>query len=163
MTENNYKDKWWIVENEDDIVVAIIKNQELAKKFQQENEKYGYCYDIKQDIETKNERYSGYYLNNVNGELASVIDNENHYNHIHYTKIVKLLNKQDEEIKQLEKENFELKQALLYFMDCATFEHSSTFDKDMEELCKAIFNCSYEEANEKYGDFNPYKKWELGD
>ena len=44
-------------------------------------------------------------------------------------------------------------------MDCATFEYSSTFDKDIEELCKAIFDCSYDEANEKYGDFNPYEKW----
>ncbi|MBR0059337.1 MAG: hypothetical protein IJP99_08420 [Methanobrevibacter sp.] len=153
---------WWIVANEDDMVIAIIKNQELAKKFQQENEKYGYCYDIKkQDIDTKNERYVGYYLNNADGELDSVIDQENHCNHIHYKKVVGLLNQQDDKIKQLTEENLELKQALLYFMDCATFEHSSTFDKDMEELCKAIFDCSYDEANEKYGDFDPYEKWGL--
>ena len=57
------------------------------------------------------------------------------------------------EIDSLFKENKKLKQALLFYIDVATCETSSNFDKDMEKTCQAIFGCSYDDANKKYGEY----------
>ena len=46
-----------------------------------------------------------------------------------------------------------LKQALLFYIDVATCETSSNFDKDMEKTCQTIFGCSYDDANKKYGEY----------
>lgn len=73
-----------------------------------------------------------------------------------YTKpeIIDRLNKQDNQIKELNNENQQLKGALLFFMDVSNAECSSNWEKSMEEDCQKIFNCSYKEAKEKYGDFD---------
>ena len=51
------------------------------------------------------------------------------------------------------KENEQLKKALLFFVDVANAECSSNWLEDMEKDCKKLFNCTYEEAKEKYGDY----------
>ena len=55
-----------------------------------------------------------------------------------------------------------LKQALLFFLDVANSECSSSFQKDMEHDCQKLFNCSYDEAKKKYGGYNA-TWWELGE
>ena len=69
--------------------------------------------------------------------------------------VVDLLNK-------LNDENEQLKQALLFFLDVANSECSSSFQKDMEHDCQKLFNCSYDEAKKKYGGYNA-TWWELGE
>lgn len=64
--------------------------------------------------------------------------------------------------RELEKENEQLKQALLFFLDVANSECSSSFEKDMEHDCRKLFNCSYSEAKDKYGDYDA-TWWELGE
>jgi len=75
-------------------------------------------------------------------------------------KICDLLNAQDKQIKELEEENQQLKEALLFFVDVANCECSSNWDEDMEKDCQKLFNCSYKEAEEKYGNFDS-SWWEL--
>lgn len=64
--------------------------------------------------------------------------------------------------EELEKENEQLKQALLFFLDVANGQCSSSFQKDMEHDCQKLFNCSYSEAKDKYGDYDA-TWWELGE
>ena len=59
-------------------------------------------------------------------------------------------------------ENEQLKQSLLFFLDVANSECSSSFGKDMEHDCQKLFNCSYDEAKKKYGGYNA-TWWELGE
>ena len=56
----------------------------------------------------------------------------------------------------------QLKQALLFFLDVANGQCSSSFQKDMEHDCQKLFNCSYSEAKDKYGDYDA-TWWELGE
>lgn len=53
--------------------------------------------------------------------------------------ILKLLNEQDNESKQLKKELAEMKDKAYHYGDIAIGETSSTFDKDMDELRKEIY------------------------
>lgn len=64
--------------------------------------------------------------------------------------------------KQLKEENEQLKQALLFFLDVANSQCSSSFQKDMEHDCQKLFNCSYGEAKDKYGGYDA-TWWELGE
>ena len=64
--------------------------------------------------------------------------------------------------KEIQKENEQLKQALLFFLDVANGQCSSSFQKDMEHDCQKLFNCSYSEAKDKYGDYDA-TWWELGE
>lgn len=92
--------------------------------------------------------------------------------------VTKLLNKQDEEIqrlekdlkskkpqlfskRKLEKENQELKEALLFYLDCTTCECAVKFDDSMDKWCNILLGCSYQKAKEKYGDFKYAQRWEL--
>lgn len=59
-----------------------------------------------------------------------------------------------EKLNELSDENQGLKKALLFFVDVANTECSSRWDEDMEKDCQNLFNCSYEEAKEKYGDYD---------
>lgn len=70
--------------------------------------------------------------------------------------IVKVFNNErlEELLNTLHEENQELKKALLFFVDVANSECSSNWRKDMENACQKLFNCSYEEAKEKYGDYD---------
>lgn len=63
-------------------------------------------------------------------------------------------------IKELSEENEQLKKALLFFYDVANCECSTNWKGDMEKGCKRFFNCTYEEAEEKYGDYDGMW-WEL--
>ena len=63
---------------------------------------------------------------------------------------------------ELEEENEQLKQALLFFLDVANSQLSSSFVKDMEHDCQKLFNCSYSEAKDKYGGYDA-TWWELGE
>lgn len=65
-------------------------------------------------------------------------------------------------IKELSKENEQLKKELLFFYDVANCECSTNWKEDMEKGCKRFFNCTYEEAKEKYGDYNGMW-WEIND
>lgn len=65
-------------------------------------------------------------------------------------------------IKELSKENERLKKELLFFYDVANCECSTNWKEDMEKGCKRFFNCTYEEAKEKYGDYNGMW-WEIND
>lgn len=65
------------------------------------------------------------------------------------------------EMNELNDENQTLKEALLFFVDVATSECSSNWKWDMENACQRLFNCSYEEAKEKYDDYDG-SWWELG-
>lgn len=67
-----------------------------------------------------------------------------------------------EKLNELNDENRQLKQALLFFVDVTNSECSSNWQKDMENDCQKLFNCSYEEAKEKYGDYD-CTWWELGE
>lgn len=68
-------------------------------------------------------------------------------------KLLELLN-------ELHEENEQLKKALLFFYDVANCECSTNWKGDMEKGCKRFFNCTYEEAEEKYGDYDGMW-WEL--
>lgn len=57
-------------------------------------------------------------------------------------------------VNDLNEENQRLKEALLFFVDVSNSECSSNWRKDMENDCQRLFNCSYEEAKEKYGDYD---------
>lgn len=57
-------------------------------------------------------------------------------------------------------ENEQLKKALLFFLDVANGQCSSSFQKDMEHDCQKLFNCSYSEAKDKYGSYDA-TWWEL--
>lgn len=59
-------------------------------------------------------------------------------------------------------ENEQLKKALLFFLDVANSQCSSSFRKDMEHDCQKLFNCSYDEAKDKYGNYDT-TWWELGE
>lgn len=92
----------------------------------------------------------------------TIIDNETgktYYKGCAYHKsskeICKLLNKFVNENEQLKKE-------LLFFYDVANCECSTNWRKDMEKGCKRFFNCTYEEAKEKYGDYDGMW-WEIDD
>ena len=65
-------------------------------------------------------------------------------------------------LNEFQKENEQLKQALLFFLDVANGQCSSSFQKDMEHDCQKLFNCSYSEAKDKYGDYDA-TWWELGE
>lgn len=65
------------------------------------------------------------------------------------------------ELNKLTEENEQLKQALLFFVDVANSECSSNWREDMENDCQKLFNCSYNEAKEKYGNYDG-SWWELG-
>lgn len=62
----------------------------------------------------------------------------------------------------LYEENEQLKKELLFFYDVANCECSTNWRKDMEKGCKRFFNCTYEEAKEKYGDYDGMW-WEIND
>ena len=59
-----------------------------------------------------------------------------------------------ESFNQIKEENQRLKEALLFFIEFSNIEFSSNFKEDMEKDCQKIFNCSYKEAKEKYGNFD---------
>ena len=65
-------------------------------------------------------------------------------------------------IKELSEENERLKKELLFFYDVANCECSTNWKGDMEKGCKRFFNCTYEEAKEKYGDYDGMW-WEIND
>ena len=68
----------------------------------------------------------------------------------------------ENKIKELSKENEQLKKELLFFYDVANCECSTNWKEDMEKGCKRFFNCTYEEAKEKYGDYDG-RWWEIND
>lgn len=70
-----------------------------------------------------------------------------------YNKQLWLYNGLGCEYDWLKKENERIKQALLFFIDVANTECSSNWHEDMEKDCQKLFNCSYEEAEEKYGGY----------
>ena len=65
-------------------------------------------------------------------------------------------------LNELHEENEQLKKALLFFYDVANCECSTNWKGDMEKGCKRFFNCTYEEAKEKYGDYDGMW-WEIND
>lgn len=65
-------------------------------------------------------------------------------------------------VNNLYDENEQLKKELLFFYDVANCECSTNWRKDMEKGCKRFFNCTYEEAKEKYGDYDGMW-WEIND
>ena len=65
-------------------------------------------------------------------------------------------------IKELSEESEQLKKELLFFYDVANCECSTNWKGDMEKGCKRFFNCTYEEAKEKYGDYDGMW-WEIND
>ena len=85
-----------------------------------------------------------------------------HLNHIDVKGLENLLNDLNDELEEVKKENEQLKQALLFFLDVANGQCSSSFQKDMEHDCQKLFNCSYDEAKKKYGGYNA-TWWELGE
>lgn len=107
---------------------------------------FGYSYDgvgCKRIIDLLNE------LHEENEQLKSRCND--------YDKALKTL--QDLTDRKL-KENEQLKKALLFFYDVANCECSTNWKVDMEKGCKRFFNCTYEEAEEKYGDYDGMW-WEL--
>ena len=82
------------------------------------------------------------FLNDQNQAIVDLYDGSKYWS-----------DKATEKIKELEKENEQLKKALLFFVDVANTECSSNWTEDMEKDCKRLFNCTYEEAKEKYGDY----------
>ena len=68
----------------------------------------------------------------------------------------------ENKIKELSEENEQLKKALLFFYDVANCECSTNWKEDMEKGCKRFFNCTYEEAKEKYGNYDGIW-WEIND
>ena len=82
------------------------------------------------------------FLNDQNQAIVDLFDGSKYWS-----------DKATEKIKELEKENEQLKKALLFFVDVANTECSSNWTEDMEKDCKRLFNCTYEEAKEKYGDY----------
>lgn len=75
----------------------------------------------------------------------------------------KQLNEFLDGLNELHKENQELKKALLFYLDVATAGCSSRFYHDMNKWCQILLDCSYDEANERYGDFKYAERWELDD
>ena len=65
------------------------------------------------------------------------------------------------ENKKLKKENLELKQAVLFYLDCTTLHCAVKFDDSMDKWCKILLDCSFQEAKEKYGDFKYAQRFEL--
>lgn len=89
------------------------------------------------------------FLNDQNQAIVDLYDGSKYWS-----------DKATEKIKELEKENEQLKKALLFFYDVANCECSINWKGDMEKGCKRFFNCTYEEAEEKYGDYDGMW-WEL--
>lgn len=58
-------------------------------------------------------------------------------------------------------ENDKLKKALLFYLDIAISESSSNYQNDLDKWCNILFNCDYEEAKRRYGDFKYNERWEL--
>jgi peptidoglycan hydrolase CwlO-like protein len=90
---------------------------------------------------SEKKRYTGYYLNNVNGELESVIDKENHCHHIHYKDVVDLLNEQDAKIKELEKElhiKEDLIQQLKNELNTDCYKQSEKYRKEFIRVCEDL-------------------------
>lgn len=75
-------------------------------------------------------------------------DSEKAFDKLH-KRHISLLKKQG----KLERENQKLKELVLFYLDVATGEFSSHYHKDMEEMCKLIFCCSHQKAEEKYGKY----------
>ena len=71
-----------------------------------------------------------------------------------YNELKQINTRCNERYRELADENEGLKQALLFFLDVANTECSSSFEKDMEHDCQKLFNCSYNEAKKKYGGYN---------
>ena len=98
---------------------------------------------------------------------TEIVDNKKQLDHTLYnpsqrlniTEAVDLLNEQDDEISQLNEENFKLKQALLSYFDISVSDWATTYDKHMEIGCKVLFGCSHDEAKEKYGGFEKTEKY----
>ena len=88
-------------------------------------------------------------------------DNEDKYTFATTFETATLINYR-KALNELNDENEQLKQALLFFLDVANSECSSSFGKDMEHDCHKLFNCSYSEAKDKYGDYDA-TWWELGE
>lgn len=63
--------------------------------------------------------------------------------------------------EKLIKENKELKEALLFYLDVTLCDWSSNWDYDMNKWCKILLGCNYKEAKELYGNFKHQQRWEL--
>lgn len=86
-------------------------------------------------------------IDQLNRELS---DNEAGIEHL---KIV--LEEQHQEI-------LNLKKALLFYLDVATSQCSSRYDKDMDYWCKKLLDCNHKAAKKLYGNYKYESEWELG-
>ena len=98
------------------------------------------------------EDFDGWAILDTTGEYS---DDEDYIDWLSGQKAVDVLN-------HFAEENKHLKQALLFFLDVANGQCSSSFQKDMEHDCQKLFNCSYSEAKDKYGGYDA-TWWELGE
>lgn len=75
--------------------------------------------------------------------------------------IVNVLNYQESDKRKFQKENEHLKQALLFFLAIALTDSSTDYQNDADKWCNILFNCGYEEAKRKYGDFKYEERWDF--
>jgi len=102
---------------------------------------------------TENKRFTM----DEDGNITDTVEDRTLYVENRYTECKYFTNL----LNELNEENQRLKKALLFFVDVSNSECSSNWRRDMENDCQRLFNCSYEEAKEKYGDYDS-NWWELG-
>lgn len=61
----------------------------------------------------------------------------------------------------MEDENQRLKEAVFFYLDVATGLSSSNYQYDMDKWCGILLDCGYDEAKEKYGNYEYAERWEL--
>ena len=139
------------VSHRDDIV-------KLLNELHEENEQLRHDATIliqsNQDYRKENEQ-----LKQRNKKLEEKIQRERRVSAKQHLKWSK---EAETKIKELSEENEQLKKELLFFYDVANCECSTNWKGDMEKGCKRFFNCTYEEAKEKYGDYDGMW-WEIND
>lgn len=65
------------------------------------------------------------------------------------------------QIINLSDKNEQLKEALLFFLAIALTDSSIDYQNDADKWCNILFNCDYEEAKRRYGDFKHEERWDL--
>lgn len=152
---------WWAIcdkENPTELGISGEDAVELLNELNDENEQLkayvGEMEDYLGRLEEKNEQ-----LKQRNKRLEEKIQRERRVSAKQHLKWSK---EAETKIKELSEENEQLKKELLFFYDVANCECSTNWKGDMEKGCKRFFNCTYEEAKEKYGDYDGMW-WEIND
>lgn len=150
-----YFNEYGSVEKVCDLLNALHKeNEQLKQEVREYIKALNKTLEEREELWEENEQ-----LKQRNKRLEEKIQRERR---VYAKQHLKWSKEAETKIKELSGENEQLKKELLFFYDIANCECSTNWKGDMEKGCKRFFNCTYEEAKEKYGDYDGMW-WEIND